>query len=108
MLTEGHHGLHAQPVTTCASAKGAPDSHGGALVPAAAPEVKDGGRRGSSAAIYTMICRAAGRNCRRSRACQPYLMVFLLVVVLETILTLPPVLELTPRLLPELKELPPP
>lgn len=38
----------------------------------------------------------------------PYLMVFLLVVVLETIRTLPPVLELTPRLLLELKLLPPP
>ena len=49
------------------------------------------------------VVRAGG-----PRARHPYLMVFLLVVVLETILTLPPVLELIPRLLPELKVLPPP
>lgn len=58
-------------VTTCASAKGAPHSPGGVLVPPAAPEVKDGGRRGSSTAIYTIFCRAGGRNCPRSCTLQP-------------------------------------
>lgn len=70
---------------------------------------------GGAAQLFTpLIWRAAlafGRQETHRRPHgerQAYLMVFLLVVVLETILTLPPVLELTPRLLLELKLLPPP
>lgn len=75
------------------------------------------GGEGAAQLFTPLICRAAlafGRQETHRRphgerqAHHPYLMVFLLVVVLETILTLPPVLELTPRLLLELKLLPPP
>ena len=124
MLKEGHHrrlprlskALSVTCYNLCFSQRCSRFSRWGPGLPPLPQRwrVKDGGRRGSSAAIYTIDfvgqrLLSEGRKyvvvaCAR----RPYLMVFLLVVVLETILTLLPVLEPTPRPLPELKVLPPP